>query len=86
MYRGILKEVRWHANQGNSRVDFRSFDIRADFSKFHAFRLFAYKHPDFAIRWTIYYSQSMSEEMDEEALSHCAYRDCIEGVEVTIKW
>lgn len=86
MYRGILKEIRWYANQGNSQVDFRLFDIRADFDKFHAFRLFAYKHPDFIIRWTIGYPRRMSELTDEVVRAHCSYDKRMERVGVTIKW
>ena len=84
-YKSIIDNVRWYAKRGHSQVDFRSFDIRTDYDYFLAFRLFAFKHSDFKICWTIHYESGVPKKKDID-LTHCAYDEDISSVEVKVKW
>ena len=84
MYRGIVKEVRWYAKRGYGHVDFNRFHIKGDFDKFHAFRLFAYKHHDFKIKWEIEYEWWTGKE--EVKAPNCPYDEGIDWVTITVIW
>lgn len=83
-YRQIIKTIRQTAKGGYHRIECRNLYIPTYLERFHAFRLFAFKYPDFEIKWEVAYEGWTGK--DEVIVSHCPFEVGINYITITINW
>lgn len=83
IYRTLQREVKQHARHGGFRVTFVPSKLVDGRSRFHAYRFFTRKHPDFAISWGVWLYSDFGVKT---IMSHCPYLSFIEKAQLVLKW
>lgn len=83
VYRALQREVKQHAKHGEFRVTFIPVRLLNERAKFHAYRFFTRKHPDFAISWSVW---QYSDFAVKTIVPHCPYSSFTEKAQLVLKW
>lgn len=83
-YRQIINTIRQAAKNGYHHIEFRNLYIPTHLERVYAFRLFAFKHPDFKIKWEVDYEGWTGK--DKVIAYHCPFENGIGYITINIKW
>lgn len=82
-YRALQREVEYHARHGEYSVISISAQLITERATFHAYRLFARKHSDFAVSWCVW---RFSDLQSEVKMAYCPYSSSIARAQLILKW
>lgn len=83
VYRALRREIATYARRGEFSVIFTPVKLITGRVQFHAYRLFARKHSDFAISWCVW---RFSDFLSEEVMTYCPYSSLIDRAQLIVKW
>lgn len=83
VYRALQREVKRYARRGEFSVTFIQTHLLSGRARFHAYRFFTRKHPDFAISWCVW---QYSDFAVKTIVSHCPYSSFTEKAQLVLKW
>lgn len=83
VYRALQREVKRRARHGEFSVTFIQTHLLSGRARFHAYRFFTRKHPDFAISWCVW---QYSDFAVKTIVSHCPYSSFTEKAQLVLKW